>query len=315
MAYWDVFNGDADGLCAMVQIYRDAPRDSHIVTGRKRDITLLDRVHPKSGDQVTALDISMRSNADALARILKAGAHVFYCDHHQSGDIPDHPRLTTVIDTSAQICTAALVDMCLGGAYRAWAVTACYGDNFPDLARRLAKGHDLPLTKLERLGMVLNYNGYGASLEDLHFDPAQLYQHMRAYDSPMEFLSDKNDIYQTLDEGYESDMAVATASKIVDESGAGLVIEMKDSAASRRISGVYGNALARKHMDRAHAVLTHNDGGYVVSIRAPISARRGADGLASQFETGGGRAAAAGINHLPASDIDRFVKAFRAAFT
>jgi len=46
--------------------------------------------------------------------------------------------------------------------------------------------------------------------------------------------------------------------------------------------------------DRAHAILTEQDGGFLVSIRAPISEREGADKLALQFDTGGGRAAAAG---------------------
>lgn len=318
MTYWEVFNGDADGLCAMVQIYRDAPRmDSDpvkVVTGRKRDIALLSRVHPAAGDQVTVLDVSMRSNADDLSRILKSGANVFYCDHHQAGNIPDHPALTTVIDTSPEMCTAALVDMCLGGKYRAWAVTACFGDNFPKLARRLASGHDFPLETLERFGILLNYNGYGASVEDLHFDPAELYAHLRDFDTPMEFLSQKGDIFQRLDQGYESDMAGASGSKVIDETARGLVLEMQDSAASRRVSGVYGNALAQEFPDRAHAILTQKPGGYVVSVRAPLSSRRGADTLCSAFETGGGRAAAAGINHLPDSDLTRFVTAFRAAF-
>jgi len=36
--------------------------------------------------------------------------------------------------------------------------------------------------------------------------------------------------------------------------------------------------------------------------------------LAMQFETGGGRSAAAGGNHLPDTDLERFITAFRAAF-
>ena len=91
-----------------------------------------------------------------------------------------------------------------------------------------------------------------------------------------------------------------------------------DSAASRRASGTYGNQLAQENPDRAHAILTAQDtelgGGYLVSIRAPLSKRTGADTLAMQFETGGGRAAAAGINHLPEALLKDFIKAFRSAF-
>ena len=44
MSYYDVFNGDADGLCSLHQLRLDEPRDSVLVTGAKRDIELLQRV-------------------------------------------------------------------------------------------------------------------------------------------------------------------------------------------------------------------------------------------------------------------------------
>jgi hypothetical protein len=52
----------------------------------------------------------------------------------------------------------------------------------------------------------------------------------------------------------------------------------------------------------------------VVSVRAPINRPDGADALCRQFETGGGRKAAAGINQLPDSEYPRFVDAFLATF-
>lgn len=316
MPSFDIFNGDADGILSLVQLRRADPRpDATLVTGRKRDINLLDRVHPQKGDRVTVLDISMRSNAEDLARILSTGADVFYADHHNAGDIPDHPHLVSVIDTSPEMCTAVLIDTCLDGAYRAWAVTAAFGDNFPALARRKAEGYDLPLDKLERLGILVNYNGYGASVDDLHFHPADLYRHLADFDTPMEFLAERPEIFQALDTGYNQDMANAKAATVIDETAAGLILELPDTASSRRVSGVYGNALAQDHPNRAHAILTRKDGGYVVSVRAPLSNRTGADTLCLQFETGGGRAAAAGINHLPDADVDKFTKAFRTAFT
>lgn len=309
---FDVFNGDADGILSLVQLRRASPRPAAtLVTGRKRDINLLKRVDAKSGDNVTVLDISARSNADDLKRILDAGAHVFYVDHHNAGEIGEHPNLTTVIDTSPEICTAVLVDYCLDGAYRAWAVTAAFGDNFPKVARRMAKGHDLPLDKLERLGILINYNGYGASVDDLHFHPADLYRHLAGFDTPMDFLKEKPDIYAALDDGYENDMAAAKSAEVIDETDKSLVLVLPGTAGSRRVSGVYGNALAQEFPDRAHAILTEQEGGFLVSIRAPLSNRTGADTLALQFETGGGRSAAAGINHLPDSDLTKFVSLFR----
>ena len=67
--------------------------------------------------------------------------------------------------------------------------------------------------------------------------------------------------------------------------------------------------------DRAHAILTWNvRGGYTVSVRAPRATGTGADALCRQFATGGGRAAAAGINHLPADRLPEFVRRLDRAF-
>jgi hypothetical protein len=314
MPNFDVFNGDADGILSLVQLRRAEPRKAELVTGRKRDIKLLDRVTAGEGDHVTVLDISMRSNADDLRRILKAGASVFYADHHNAGDIPDHPNLEAVIDTSPEICTAMLVDTCLEGAYRAWAVTAAFGDNFPKLAKAKAEGQNLPLEQLARLGMLINYNGYGGSVEDLLYHPVDLYRELMPFDTPMDFLNENKAVYESLDVGYEADLLSASQAKVIDKTDKGQIIGLPDAAGSRRISGVYGNQLAQDNPARAHAILTAQEGGYLVSIRAPLNNRVGADSLALEFETGGGRSAAAGINHLPDTELDRFIESFRAAF-
>ena len=41
---YDVFNGDADGICALLQLRLAEPREAQLVTGVKRDINLLSRV-------------------------------------------------------------------------------------------------------------------------------------------------------------------------------------------------------------------------------------------------------------------------------
>ncbi len=311
---YDVFNGDADGIISLVQLRLSDPREAQLVTGRKRDINLLDRVSAKTGDRVTVLDISLRSNQKDLKRILDEGAAVLYFDHHNAGEGVDHPQLETHINTAGEICTAVLVDNYLNGAHRAWAVAASYGDNFPAMAERLAHGHDLPLEALKNLGEMANYNGYGATEADLHFHPADLYREMAGFATPMEFLSEKPGVIGKLNQGYADDFKMAEGSKTLTTDSSGEIRVLPDAAASRRISGMFGNQLAQENPDRAHAILTEQEGGFLVSIRAPISTRSGADTLALQFETGGGRAAAAGINHLQTRDIDRFVEAFRKAF-
>jgi hypothetical protein len=49
-------------------------------------------------------------------------------------------------------------------------------------------------------------------------------------------------------------------------------------------------------------------------VRAPLVTRDGADALCRQFETGGGRKAAAGINCLPETLVDEFLEGFVAGF-
>ena len=315
---FDVFNGDADGIISLTMLRRAEPLEAKLVTGRKRDIALLERVEAGAGERVTVLDISMKSNAAPLRRILDAGAQVFYADHHNAGDIPEHPNLQAHINTSPEVCTAVLIDNLQDGAYRAWTVAAAFGDNFPAMAHRLAVGHNLPLASLDELGTLINYNGYGGSVDDLLFHPADLYREVSAFDTPMAFLDEKDNIFKALQQGFREDMASVSAAKVLDESEAGLVLGLDDDAASRRASGTFGNQMAQENPERAHAILTAQETeagtGYLVSIRAPLSNRSGADKLAMQFETGGGRAAAAGINHLPQSSLADFIKAFKSAF-
>ena len=89
MAYFDVFNGDADGLCALTQLRNNQPLASTLITGVKRDIQLLQQVNAQAGDKITVLDVSMDKNKAALLDVLALGAEVFYCDHHATGDMPE----------------------------------------------------------------------------------------------------------------------------------------------------------------------------------------------------------------------------------
>jgi len=309
----DVFNGDADGICALHQLRLDQPVDSELVTGPKRDISLLKRVKAQAGDQVTVLDIALSKNREALDGLLEAGAQVRYFDHHQPGDIPVHPNFEPHIDTDANVCTSLLVNQHLGGKHVRWAVTAAFGDNLADAARQAALPLELSadqLAQLQSLGECLNYNGYGETLDDLFFDPAELYRQLRPYADPFAFIAESA-AYQTLNAGYQSDMARAVAVNAAEARTSGRVFLLPAEKWARRISGVFGNQLAVESPAQAHAVLTAKpEGGYVVSVRAPMLAKSGADTLCSQFETGGGRKGAAGINHLPEAELARFTAAF-----
>lgn len=310
----DVFNGDADGICALVQLRLAQPIDSKLITGIKRDIKLLNQVQAGSGDQVTVLDISLAQNRVDLDRILNAGAEVFYVDHHQAGEIPDHPALKTLINTDANICTSLLVNQHLNGRFAAWAVTAAFGDNMDLSAVQAAASLNLTqaqLSELKNLGICINYNGYGTSISDLHYSPDSLYRELVNYASPFDFISDNVQTYQKLLSGYQDDMnqALQTATEYENQNVA--VYILPDAAWSRRISGVFGNELANQFPARAHAVLSHNSqGGYLISVRAPLTNKTGADELCAAFVTGGGRKSAAGINHLPIIQLRDFIQRF-----
>ncbi|MEZ8102199.1 DHHA1 domain-containing protein [Vibrio bivalvicida] len=310
--HFDVFNGDADGIIALLQLRLVDPKSSTLITGVKRDIQLLDKILVNPNDTVTVLDISMERNKAGLEKALAVGANVFYADHHKSGDIPQNNNLEAYIDLDTNTCTALIVDSLLKGRYHTWAITAAYGDNLIAKADELADKAGLSeeqKAQLKELGTLINYNGYGSKLEDLHFDPAALFEQLLAYDDPFAVIADQNSPFQVLRAAYQADMTRALAITAKYRSTKLAVFELPNKASSRRISGVYGNHLANQAPNSAHAVLTENrDGTYTVSLRAPLNNKQGAGDICIQFPSGGGRAAAAGVNALPKEQLTAFIE-------
>jgi hypothetical protein len=316
VAFYDIFNGDADGLCALRQLRLHEPRDATLITGCKREIALLDRVQARAGDRLTVLDISLHENRPGLLLALNAGALCLYFDHHFPGNVPMHPGLEAHIRYAPDVCTSLLVDGYLAGRFRPWAVVGAFGDNLPEAATRAAAPLGLDagqLTMLRQLGECLNYNAYGDSVDDLYFHPAALYRRLSSYVDPLEFAR-RDSTFEVLRSGFERDLSLAlTVTPRLDEPGHLLVI-LPNEAWSRRVSGTLANRLAQMHPMRAHAVAVTAAFGYTVSVRAPARAPTGADELCRQFASGGGRPAAAGINRLPPEELARFERAFRASF-
>jgi len=319
MAYIDCFNGDADGICALTQIRLHNPVDSELITGVKRDINLVDRASARSGDIVTVLDVSLDKNRGGVERLISQGAEVFYCDHHFAGEIPEHPRLKTLINTTPDVCTSLLINQMLKGRFLAWAVVGTFGDNLYRTAETMAKPLALDkkgldkeaLARLKDLGTYLNYNGYGSDLTDLYFHPADLFKRTSQFKTPFEFMHEDIETFDTLEQGYKDDMRKAASAEPVSQNASSAVFQLPDAAWARRVSGVFGNDLANQHPDRAHAVVTEKSADhFVVSVRAPLTNKKGADQICRQFPTGGGRAAAAGINELRADQLTNFVNVF-----
>ena len=315
MKFYDIFNGDADGLCALHQLRLDAPRQAELVTGVKRDTALLERVDAQPGDCLTVLDISLRSNALGVERALACGAEVHYFDHHAAGELPRHPRFHGHIDTAHDVCTSLIVDRHLKGKFRPWAVVAAFGDNLVEAAIRAAQPLQLDHTELARLhelGEALNYNAYGETLDDLHYHPADLYHALAPYRDPRHFIHDEP-VFEVLRQAGAEDLARAQEEPVLFADAHAAAVILPDTAWSRRVNGVFGNRLARADPQRAHAVLVARGDTYAVSVRAPRMRPQGAEALCRRFG-GGGREAAAGINALPAAELEPFLAALRSAF-
>ena len=317
MACYDVFNGDADGICALQQLRLQFPREAERISGLKRDIDLLQRVDARAGDEITVLDVSLDKNRDALVDSLAIGARVFYADHHYPGDIPDSELLDCHIDVAADTCTSLIINKLLDNAQGRWAVVGAYGDNFDDPAGELGTTLGLSaneLANLQQLGICLNYNGYGFELEDLLFHPVDLFALVHPFPNPIDFIEDEP-AYADLLAQYRDDLSRAKNARADSESKAGAVYMLPNEGWARRIVGVMGNDLAKQFPDRAHALLVDmGDGHHRVSVRAPYNRKDGADELCRQFPSGGGRKAAAGINALSQSSLTQFTDKFNSQF-
>lgn len=311
----DVFNGDADGLCSVVQWRLHYPQAATVVTGLKRDIALLDRVQAVAGDQLLVCDISLRRNHLALMRLLDAGVLVRYFDHHAADPVPDHPRLEAHIEFGSDICTSLLVDRYLGGAYRAWAVVGAFGDNLTAVAEGLGVAMGLSvdaLSRLQALGESINYNAYGGSEADIHIAPAKLYALMVRYTDPFEFMAQEA-VAQELAALRHDDLTHALTLPPHLQNARASVYVLPNAPWSRRVSGSLINMHASAAPLRASAVLTASDAGdYSVSVRAPLQTPFGAADFCRKYG-GDGRAGAAGIDRLPASQLDSFIADFSSA--
>lgn len=316
MTRFDVFNGDADGICALQQLRLDAPAESVLVTGTKRDIDLVRRVDARAGDHVTVLDVSHEVNASAVAALLARGVTIEYFDHHRAGAVPTDRRLRAHIDTAPDRCTALIVDAHLAGRQRLWAIVGAFGDGLGALAAQLAAtlgiGDPAPL---RTLGESINYNAYGTAVTDLHIAPAALYRRIAPFADPRAFIA-ADPLARTLAEAMASDLEAGRAVPPLTQTDRVAIILLPPLAWARRVHGALANRLARESPDRAHAVLAPiAPDAYTVSVRAPLVRPHGAGDLCSEFATGGGRAAAGGINHLPATDLARFEARFSDLFS
>jgi len=316
MRFYDIYNGDADGICALLQLRLAEPREATLVTGVKRDIRLLERVQAGPGDRLTVLDISLDTNRAHLTRVLDAGAEVQWFDHHHAGSIPRHPALSAHIDTDPAMCTSLIVDRYLAGRFRLWAIVAAFGDNLDAPARALARQASLQAAETEslrELGVCINYNAYGESIADLRYPPEALYRRLRSCADPLEFVR-RGEEFAALKQASTEDLSRAESFPVEVLSAGCALVTLPNEAWSRRVVGMFANRLAQRFPRRAHAILVRRAQGYLVSLRAPLEHLRGAVSVAQMFSSGGGREGAAGIDHLPDADLARLMEAMKQAW-
>jgi hypothetical protein len=312
---FDVFNGDADGICALRQLRLAFPAEAERVTGLKHDIALLERVEAGPGDAVTVLDLSLDRNRAPLARLLERGAEVRWFDHHDPGDIPTHPRLTATIDVSGEACTSELLDRFVEGRFRAWAVVGAFGDGLHEAARRL--GRDIEGASLERLrvlGEALNYNAYGATRDDVLVQPEEMAALASRYRDPIDLIRGES-VIADLAAARVGDMEQARRMPSARSTAAFAVHRLPDARWSRRVQGAFANALARDDPARAHLVLVPLGGdAWSASVRIARGRAPSAARFCARFALGGGRATAAGVARIESAALEALVAAFEKTY-
>src|SRR5690606_5043505 len=117
-------------------------------------------------------------------------------------------------------------------------------DNLDAGAEALARRHGLSTADVEalrELGGLINYNGYGAALADLHCEPATLYRELLAVADPLAVVHAGAAVFSRLRQGYAEDMAAAAV--LVPEwldARTGLYV-LPDAPWARRVGGVFSN--------------------------------------------------------------------------
>ena len=275
---WFAYNGDADGICSMVQWGLVHGIEGKRITGVKRDIELLKKVSAKEGDELVVMDISLARNASLASDFERNGVKIQWFDHHLAGSYKGN--IDTYIDNSPSVCTAIIVQEYLGIKSN-WSQVALHGDGLSGVSN---------MPSLKELGELLNYNGYGKDISDLHFHPDNLLLSCMQAKTPEMFLETKE--FEILKKGFAKDIEKSESISLRD----GAYI-LPNEAWARRVVGVFAHRINSKGSG-PHVIAIEKEGSYQISLRG----QSGIGELCAMFG-GGGRETAGGIDDLPKEDM------------
>lgn len=311
----DVCNGDADGLCSILQWRMHEPKEATMLALLDCDTSLVGRVHTRPGDEFLMCDIPMEPNRSTLLQLLAGGARVQYFNHQVTEEIPWHPLLQTTVDFSRDACTSLIVDRLLGGKYRGWAVVGAYGKHLTHVADKLAMDMGLVAdvrAQLRELGELISYNALVPHEDDACIAPARLYEHLSRYPSPTDFLRSEP-IISELDSVRRDDLYRATELTPYWQDAYACVYVLPDAPWAHRVAGGLDKAIAAREPTRAHAFLCPaGDTHFRVTVHAARNTSVGSFGV-DDAEMGSVRPRAWVIHHLPHDEIDHFIRAFSAS--
>jgi hypothetical protein len=311
-----IFNGDADGLISQHLLFLSGIKPGLRITGVKRDIALMAKLPADYPGDVHVLDLGFKSNASAaLAYLAQARGKLTWYDHHESGDLPSSPLFTSHIHPTRGQCTGLIVNSVLNHAYDSWAAAAAFGDNVTASADAVLTRTDLAggaREDLRNLGELLNYNAYG-EIEDALFAPLDIATALEGFSDPLAFFQ-KSGIFAPLAAQLKQDATESDHLSPWKTQAQAQVYRVPNLPWARRYGATWMNRLIRLHPDIGLAIFQEKaDGNYLVSLRAPQQGDKtiwSAATFAERFPTGGGRVQAAGINSLPANQLNDCVNAF-----
>ena len=186
-----------------------------------------------------------------------------------------------------------------------------------DLAMNMAKSENLnedQIILLKQIGLVVNYNSYGQTVEDLFYTPEEIAEAVKACGSDIFRFTEQRDIFSTLLENFSADMSSAVCQEPYSIGENTVIYTLPNEPWTHRIMGSFSNHLVSTNKDLACAIAVLNsDGTYRISVRSSINNPHGAGDLCKKFG-GGGREKAGGVNNLDESELDNFKKEFDRTF-